>query len=69
MENSTPYQVELCSNKCCPTLTKEGDLWIIKDDHDGKVQLTSEELAKLIKEFYRDNIPPTPGRKDWTPMI
>lgn len=54
MENPTPYKIELCSNKCCPTISREGEKWIITDDYDGRVQLTEEELTNLIK-IARDN--------------
>ncbi len=45
MENS----INLCSNRCCPTIAREGELWIITDDYDGRVRLTDEELESLIK--------------------
>jgi DNA-binding transcriptional MocR family regulator len=42
-------RVELCSNRCCPTISKEGDNWIITDDYDGEIRLTTEELENLIR--------------------
>jgi len=42
-------RIELCSNRCCPTLAKLGDLWIINDDYGGDVKLTSDQLDNLVK--------------------
>jgi len=42
-------RIELCANKCCPTLAKFGDSWIVNDDHGGEVRLTSDQLDNLVK--------------------
>lgn len=41
-------RIELCSNKCCPTLAKIGDSWVINDDYGGEVTLTTEQINNLI---------------------
>ena len=42
-------RIELCSNRCCPTLSKVGNLWFINDDYGGEVRLTTEQIDNLIK--------------------
>lgn len=42
-------RIELCANKCCPTLAKIGGLWVINDDYGGEVRLTSDQLDNLVK--------------------
>lgn len=42
-------RIELCSNRCCPTLSKMGDLWFINDDYGGEVRLTTSQLETLVK--------------------
>lgn len=41
--------INLCSNKCCPTIRRDGEHWVIADDYGGSVKLTDEELNNLIK--------------------
>lgn len=47
----------MCANKsCCPVLTQiDEQNFTIKDDYDGKVVLTKEEL-KLLKGFLDKNL-------------
>lgn len=42
-------RIELCSNRCCPTIAHVGDTWFINDDYGGEIQLTTEQLDKLIE--------------------
>lgn len=42
-------RIELCSNKCCPTIATVGDIWFINDDYGGEIKLTTEQLDKLIE--------------------
>ncbi len=40
--------VRLCrQGSCCPTVEKEDDAFIIKDDYEGKVKLSKEEFLML----------------------
>ena len=52
-------RIELCSNRCCPTLTKEttGDVinWIITDDFGGKVSLTDEQISNFVDLIMKHN--------------
>ena len=42
--------INLCSNRCCPTIERDGKgFWIITDDYGGKVHLSEEELENLIR--------------------
>lgn len=56
MESSKIYY-KMCANKsCCPVLEEvEKDKFMIKDDYDGKVVLTKEELT-LLKNFLNTNL-------------
>jgi len=40
--------LNLCKRGCCPTIEFDNDLVIIKDDYNGKVQLTRDELERII---------------------
>lgn len=42
-------KIELCSNRCCPTISTVGDIWFINDDYGGEIKLTTEQLDKLIE--------------------
>ena len=43
-------EIMLCGRpgKCCPTVEKiEEDLFVIRDDYDGMVKLTNEQIELL----------------------
>ena len=42
-------EVMLCGrpNRCCPSMKKEADVYVLKDDFGGKVKLTSEQLNEI----------------------
>ena len=46
-------EITLCckEKKYCPVLIIQKDKVMIKDDHGGKVELTKEELEKLLEKL------------------
>jgi len=41
-------KIVLCGRgKCCPTIEKKEENFVIRDDYDGKVVLTKEQLNLL----------------------
>jgi len=44
-------KISLCCGRArCPTIENEGDDFIIRDDYDGEVTLTMDELKELINK-------------------
>lgn len=44
-------KLNLCQNKCCPTVAFEKGKFVIRDDFGGNVVLTPEQLSVLVKKY------------------
>lgn len=44
-------RLTLCKNSCCPTVEIVDGQVIIKDDFEGKVNLTLEQLKILVDNY------------------
>ena len=45
-------KINLCKRgRCCATVEKNGNMFIMEDDYGGYVELTREETQKLVKEI------------------
>lgn len=45
------FKLTLCKETCCPTVEIVDGHIIIKDDYEGKVSLTLEQLKILVDKY------------------